>query len=271
MKYSLKQFVNKVFGRIEHLLTAPRLRVLKTIYVNYRSLPFTQAIHLPIYVYGKVKIHSLKGTMEIKGPIKKGMIKIGMPTFGPVIDYFGSFLLNDGKIIFEGEVIICNNCTISVYNGATLVLKNKAYFAEKVRVVCSNYIEIGEGTRIIHESQLMDTNFHYIIDLTKDIATYPKGEIVIGKWSWISNRTTIQKGTILPDYTIVGSNSLLNKNYSDIPPFSLLGGMPAKLIKTGLRRVFNIESEKMLNNWFLENGEDAKYKYIGKDIDAFCQ
>lgn len=245
MKYSPKQFVNKVFGRIERLLTAPRLRVFKTIYVNLRSLPLTQAIRLPIYVYGNVKIYSLKGSMQIKGPIKRGMIKMGYPDYGAVIEARALCLRNYGKIVFNGPTQIVNGVALNIVGGL-LNLGENIMFGEKVRIVCSKYIEIGEGTRIAHESQIIDTNFHYIIDITKGVTTYPRGGIVIGKWSWVGNRTTIQKGTILPDYTIVGSNSLLNKNYSDVPHFSLLAGMPAKLIKTGLRRVFNIESEKML-------------------------
>lgn len=270
MKYTAILFINKVFGRIERLLTAPKLRFFSTIYVNFRSLPLTQAIHLPIYVYGKVKIYSLNGTMEIKGPLKRGMIRIGHPEHGAVIEGRSVFLRNSGKIVFNGPAQIVNGVALNVVGGLLNLGKN-IMFGERVRVVCSKYIEIGEGTRIAHESQLIDTNFHYIMDITKGVTTYPKGEIVIGKWSWVGNRSTIQKGTVLPDYTIVGSNSLLNKNYSDVPSFSLLGGMPAKLIKTGLRRVFNVESEKMLNSWFLENGQYAKYKYIGNDIDTFCQ
>lgn len=117
----------------------------------------------------------------------------------------------------------------------------------------------------------MDTNFHYIINTDNGITTYPKEKIMIGKWSWVGNHTTIQKGTILPDYTIVGSNSLLNKDYSQVPSYSLMGGAPAKFIKTGLRRVFNVKSEKMLNDWFEKNSMSEKYKYIGDDVNVFCQ
>lgn len=270
MKYTPRQFINKVFGRVERLFTAPRLRIFKTIYVNFRSLPFSQAIHFPIYVYGKLRIYSLNGSMEIKGPIRRGMIKIGMPRYGSVVDVERTYINNKGRVVFNGEAIFCNGVTINVIGGE-LMLGDKAFFAEKARIVCSHYIEIGEGTRIAHECQIIDTNFHYILNVENGITTYPKGKIKIGKWSWVANRTTIQKGTVLPDYTIVGSNSLLNKDYSDVPPCSLLAGMPAKFIKTGLRRVFNIKNERMLHAFFEKNGYDVKYRYLGDDIDEFCQ
>jgi acetyltransferase-like isoleucine patch superfamily enzyme len=46
------------------------------------------------------------------------------------------------------------------------------------------------------------------------------------------------KGTITPNNTIIASNSLLNKNYIETPPYSVLAGTPAKLVKSGVKRIF---------------------------------
>jgi acetyltransferase-like isoleucine patch superfamily enzyme len=67
--------------------------------------------------------------------------------------------------------------------------------------------------------------------------------IVIGNNVWIGNRTTVTPGTIIPNYCIVSSNSLCNKDYSYIPPDSIIGGIPAKLLKTGYRRIFSYEEQ----------------------------
>lgn len=51
-------------------------------------------------------------------------------------------------------------------------------------------------------------------------------DVFIGECCWIGNRTNIMKGTVLPDNTIVSSNSLLNKDYtSTVPSYSIIGGM----------------------------------------------
>ena len=47
----------------------------------------------------------------------------------------------------------------------------------------------------------------------------------------------------MPDFTIVASNSLVGKDYSDIPESSMIGGIPAKLIATGFRKVENSKIE----------------------------
>lgn len=67
--------------------------------------------------------------------------------------------------------------------------------------------------------------------------------ISIGNFSWIGNRTTIGPGSILPDYTIVASNSLVNKDFSILNPYSTIGGIPAKFIREGWTRVWDTERE----------------------------
>jgi hypothetical protein len=53
----------------------------------------------------------------------------------------------------------------------------------------------------------------------------------------------------------VASNSLLNKNYvaKGIENYSLIGGIPARLISTGVKRIFLKENEKILRDCFLKN------------------
>lgn len=55
-KYSLREILNYTLERIEGVFSLPRFRIFKTLYVNFRSLPFRQAVKLPIYVYGRVRI-----------------------------------------------------------------------------------------------------------------------------------------------------------------------------------------------------------------------
>jgi len=54
------------------------------------------------------------------------------------------------------------------------------------------------------------------------------GEVKIGKKVLVGNSSIVRPGVILGDGSIVGYNSLVNK---DIPPKTLVGGLPIKLIK----------------------------------------
>lgn len=61
------------------------------------------------------------------------------------------------------------------------------------------------------------------------------GEISIGKNCWVCNSCTITKDAKVPDNIIVASNSLISKDYTCIQPYSMIGGIPAKLLKTGCK------------------------------------
>jgi acetyltransferase-like isoleucine patch superfamily enzyme len=94
----------------------------------------------------------------------------------------------------------------------------------------------------------MDSNFHYIKNVTSGNVEKCTKSIQIGNNNWIGSRSTIMKGTKTPDYLIVGSNSLLNKNYTkSINNYSVIGGVPAKLISTGYERIFDYDKEKEYN------------------------
>ena len=55
-----------------------------------------------------------------------------------------------------------------------------------------------------------------------------KGDIVIGNDVWIGYGATILSGVNIGDGAIVGGGSLVTK---DVPPYAIVGGNPAKIIK----------------------------------------
>jgi acetyltransferase-like isoleucine patch superfamily enzyme len=232
---------------------------LKTIYINFKTQKFRDAIKLPILVYGRLKINSLSGTIKIEHKIEHGMIKLGLNT-----DCFsaskGSALLNvSGILIFKGRFIASVDCTIE--SGGVLSFGDLSTLGNGVKIRCWHKIEIGKSLRCGVESQIFDTNFHYSRNIY-DGKIYPSvKEINIGDFCWIGNRTTIMMGTCLPDYSIVAGNSLLNKDYTggnSICP--LIAGMPGKIIKTGIARVFSFKEEDKLSKFFKNNPEADFYQ-----------
>jgi len=89
---------------------------------------------------------------------------------------------------------------------------------------------------------------------------------VIEDYCWIGNTSTINGNVTLPVGTIVGSNSLVNKSFKDIEPFSIIAGIPAKLIKTGFRRIFNTTTELELISFFKEHPHET-YKLASEHIN----
>lgn len=53
--------------------------------------------------------------------------------------------------------------------------------------------------------------------------------IIIDDNVWIASNCTIGKGVRIGTGSIIGANSFVNK---DVPPYSIVGGVPAKILKS---------------------------------------
>lgn len=72
-------------------------------------------------------------------------------------------------------------------------------------------------------------NWNRATSLTLNVVLISKGPVVIEDNVWIGEHACIMPGTTIGKGSIVGANAVVTK---DVPPYSLVGGVPAKLIKT---------------------------------------
>lgn len=95
--------MNKFYGFYEYLRGLP-----KSIYLNLKCLPFSQAIRLPIFVSHGVLLASLKGKIVLDcDNIQTGMVKIGFGHVG-IFDRYRSrsIIENNGTLVFRGVTSI---------------------------------------------------------------------------------------------------------------------------------------------------------------------
>jgi acetyltransferase-like isoleucine patch superfamily enzyme len=86
---------------------------------------------------------------------------------------------------------------------------------------CTSKISIGEYTTIAgYYSQLLT---HSIDIVANRQDSHP---INIGDYCFVGTNVVVLGGSILPDYSVLGAKSLLNKQYTDT--YFLYGGVPAK-------------------------------------------
>jgi acetyltransferase-like isoleucine patch superfamily enzyme len=209
-------------------------------------LPFKQACKLPILVTRNVHLFDLSGEIEIAGPVRFAMVRFGF--FGEDTAYWKSnvsLLKIRGKIVFHGECHFGSGVAIRVEPAGLLEIGDNTKISNSAKIICYKSIVIGPNCRIAWETQMIDTTFHFVRDRESQRVFPRDGCIVVGANNWIGNRTSIMKGAVLPDFCIVASGSLCNKAY-DIPRDSMIGGAPAKLLKSGIYRALDTEEGQIL-------------------------
>lgn len=260
---TIKRFLRGVKVGVECFLRLPFVNWFNpflTLYLNFRSFPIKQAVRLPIFVYGWPKFFTLLGCMECRDVCKIGMIKLNQTNIGaPSNPGCGTAINNWGKIIFHGPCDIYTANKINTHRFGVLELGANTKIMHHVNITAHNKIFIGANTWITHRCQILDSNFHYVANfINQTVARYHK-PIYIGKSCWICNSSTISAGAKVPDYTIVASNSLVNKDFSDIPPESIVGGIPAKFVASGYRRIDNLSFTKEIGRFFGEHPDENEY------------
>jgi acetyltransferase-like isoleucine patch superfamily enzyme len=265
----IDNLINIFFSKCESFIVRwDRVNWIKTIYVNFRSLPFPIAIKFPVYIYGRCKIFSLSGNFEIEGKIKSGMIKLGLSSIKSKNSV--SIIDNIGTIHFFNKATIRRGFKITVSKSAFLSIGNNVLISDNVEITSKKSIIIGEGVRFANNVVVMDTDFHFLVNTISGEVKGNSKEIKIGSYNWIGGFVTIKKGTKTPDYTIVvGPYSTIGKDYTTIiEPYSLIGGNPAKLIKIGYLRVFDERSENEVIKHYSKS--DEIFKIDIANTHSFC-
>lgn len=240
-----------------------------TIYFNFRQLPFLQAVKLPIYVYFGTNLIDLSGKIKFNCVVRRGMVSLGKKW---TRSQGRTNFMNRGVWIVDGEVMVCKGTRINIAQNAIFRTGNHVNVRENCYIYVRKSVSIGDNSGIACSTQIMDSDFHFMIDVNNRQCNCPISEIEIGKNNWIGSFTTIKKGTHTPDNCIVASSyAVLSKDYTKIvPEYSILGGVPAKLISTGKRRVFNMASQALLSSKLCSD-VDVFLLPENEDIDEFCR
>lgn len=239
------KYFGKMFRKYKFLL---KINWIKTIYFNFKMFPFEVAKKLPVYFYGKVKFNDLSGKIQINAPIKSGMIGFGQPyeIFTKAIGKSEIFFA--GNINFNGYCQFGIDYLIYVAPNASLTMGNMSSLGSNGKIVCFDKIMFGDYCRIGFESQLIDTNAHQMIDVVTNEKFPITSSIILGDYNYFGNRVSIMQNTVTPNYCTIASNSLCNNDYTNFGSNTLIGGIPAKLLKHNVSRDWEGEIEN-LNSW----------------------
>ncbi len=262
----IKKVINRLYN---YTLRGDKINWYRSLIFNLAFFSIKDALKFPILIYGKCKFGSLMGTITVKEPLCKGMLKIGISDPLRSLDSvsFISIPLS-GNLIIEHNVTL--RCGIRMEVGGELILENNVYIGDNVTLTAYNSVTIKASTRIAHDCHIFDYDFHYLVNTKTGAVRDNKAAILIGENCWIGAYAFIKKGTKLPKGTILaGPFPMTSKDYTDmIPEYSIIAGSPAKLIAENMRRVNNLEVEKKLSLHFRKSIEDY---YLPLDkLDIYC-
>lgn len=157
----------------------------------------------------------------------------------------------EGTLVLGERGLMRNDCVVYVEKGARVENGTCFWMGHGYKIHSKSSISIKDNCQISLESQIFDTDNHSLMkaDGTIDRCTKP---VAIGENTWIGNRVTIGKGVKLGVWTVVTSNSFVNKDSSGME-LVILGGVPAKVIKTGVTRIWDVATQSQLYHSFREH------------------
>lgn len=204
----------------------------RTIWFNFRYLPFRQAIRLPIWIANNVRIKELhRGCLDFEGSLRIGLIRIGYHEADGIDIYHTHTILNISKlghILFREDAHIGQGAIIKINDNGIIIFGRNFAISGTTSIIASKSIFFGDDVQLSWNSLIMDGDAHKIFDEDGNWINPPR-EIKIGNKVWIAANTTILNGSVIADNTIVASNSLVGKVFYEGD--CIVGGSPSKILK----------------------------------------
>lgn len=223
-----KRFIRESFFEI--LFSIP-----KTIWFNFRILPFKEAIRMPFAISYHIRTKGInKNTFVVeKRKMPTASVRIG---FGASINARRETkkgliqISNNGKIVLkgiaglsQGVILSVDNCVLTLgecfrcnYSTTIDCTGNDVIFGDDVVCGWNVTIRNGDGHNIIQNGMLKNK-------------TAP---IKVGNHVWLCANSTIMKGTNIGDDSVVAYGSILSKANGENNV--LYAGVPAKIIKQNI-------------------------------------
>ncbi len=197
-----------------------RVHILKTLYFNFKYLSLREAIKFPYLIGCNVIFRTLKGSVQIDAPIKRGMIRIGFRDMGIQNEKDQKTILDlraESQLIFKGCASI--GAGARIYTKGILTIGDDFYLSLNSTIIAHENVSFSKSCTVGWDSLIMDTDFHKVYNFYTG-EKYPMTKpILIGEHVWICNECQILKGAVIPDDTIIASKSLINSALNT-PPFA---------------------------------------------------
>ena len=128
----------------------------------------------------------------------------------------------------------------------TSIPKGSSFYCTKAPLIIGNKVIFGPKPTIITGDHRIDIIGKFIIDVA-DEEKLPENDapVIIEDDVWCGANVTILKGVTIGHGSVVAAGAVVTQSF---PPYSIIGGCPAKLIKMRFTDEQIIENDKLLYN-----------------------
>lgn len=135
---------------------------------------------------------------------------------------YGRLTLGRWVFIGRGNAIRCHE--------GNLRIGDKVVFGARNTINCYLDIEIGSDCIFADWIYICDFDHRYAaLDVPIRKQGIVKSPVRIGSNCWVGEKTTVLRGVTVGDGCVIASHALVNH---DVPPNSVVGGVPARVLKT---------------------------------------
>ncbi len=137
-------------------------------------------------------------------------------------------LASDARLDVEKTFVLHEGCQVSLERGARLHM-GSGYLNCDSTINCFDAISIGHDVIISKGVTIRDSDNHRILD-----GGEPTAPIIIEDHVWVGLNATILKGVRIGAGAVVAAGAVVVR---DVPPHSLVGGVPARVLKENVEWV----------------------------------
>lgn len=139
----------------------------------------------------------------------------------PRIENFGSLHIG-GKTLLRSVNVAVELCT---GDGATLRIGRNCSLNYGVSIGATGSITLGDRVRVGPYTMIVDTDFHD--PLRRNVRPPPRA-VVIEDDVWLGAKVSVMPGVRIGRGSIVGTGAVVTR---DVPPFTVVGGVPARELR----------------------------------------
>ncbi|PRY66332.1 acetyltransferase-like isoleucine patch superfamily enzyme [Vreelandella songnenensis] len=167
------------------------------------------------------------GSLTIKGDGNKVF-------FGAGSTYVGNISIqgNNNKIVIGEEAVIRSRVLIKGSNQKVVFGKHTT--TQSCYILCQEgcNIEIGDWCMFSRDIEIRTTDAHSVVDVKTRKRVNTPSSVKIGNHVWVGVGSLISKGSQIPNDSIVGAYSFVNKEFTE--ENVLIAGTPAKIVRHGV-------------------------------------